>query len=87
MRQLATAVTADEVIEVLGELGRARRGAAEELAYLADHPDPHVRDTLLPWPNEIERRLTGDLRLYPTRVAAGKVEVLPVGCDLHGRLT
>jgi hypothetical protein len=46
MAQLATAATADEIIEVLGELGRARRGAAEELAYLADHPDPHVRDTL-----------------------------------------
>jgi hypothetical protein len=45
-RQLAIAVTADEVIEVLGELGRARRGVAEELTYLADHPDPHVRDTL-----------------------------------------
>jgi hypothetical protein len=46
MAQLALAGTADEIIEVLGELGRARRGAAEELAYLADHPDPHVRDTL-----------------------------------------
>jgi hypothetical protein len=46
MAQLAAATTADEIIEVLGELGRARRGAAGELAYLADHPDPHVRDTL-----------------------------------------
>jgi hypothetical protein len=46
MTQLANSVTADEIIEVLGELGRARRGAAEELAYLIDHPDPHVRDTL-----------------------------------------
>jgi hypothetical protein len=46
MTRLAAAATADEIIEVLGELGRARRGGAEELAYLADHPDPHVRDTL-----------------------------------------
>ncbi len=46
MMQLATADTADEIIDVLGELGRGRRGGAEELTYLADHPDPHVRDTL-----------------------------------------
>ncbi|MFR9779947.1 HEAT repeat domain-containing protein [Micromonospora sp. MS34] len=46
MTRLRTAATADEIIDVLGELGRGRRGGAEELAYLADHPDPHVRDTL-----------------------------------------
>ena len=46
MTQLANAAAADEIIEVLSELGRRRRGAAEELAYLADHPDPHMRDTL-----------------------------------------
>jgi hypothetical protein len=46
MAKLATVATADEIIEVLGELGRARRGGAEELAYLAGHPDPLVRDTL-----------------------------------------
>jgi len=46
MARLRAAVTADEIIDVLCDLGRGRRGGAEELAYLADHPDPHVRDTL-----------------------------------------
>ncbi|MER5458647.1 HEAT repeat domain-containing protein [Micromonospora sp. NPDC002389] len=46
MTRLRAAVTADEIIDVLGELGRGRRGGAEELAYLADHPEPDVRDTL-----------------------------------------
>lgn len=46
MARLRTAATADEIIDVLGELGRGRRGGAEELAYLADHPDIHVRDSL-----------------------------------------
>ena len=46
MTRLGTAATADEIIDVLCQLGRGRRGGAEELAYLADHPDPHVRDTL-----------------------------------------
>jgi hypothetical protein len=46
MARLQAATTADEIIDVLCELGRARRGGAEELAYLADHPDPDVRDTL-----------------------------------------
>ena len=46
MTRLRTATTADEIIDVLCELGRGRRGGAEELAYLADHPDPDVRDTL-----------------------------------------
>ncbi|MEU5722297.1 hypothetical protein [Micromonospora sp. NPDC047738] len=46
MTRLRGASTADEIIDVLGELGRGRRGGAEELAYLADHPDPDVRDTL-----------------------------------------
>jgi hypothetical protein len=46
MARLRTATTADDIIEVLCELGRGRRGGAEELAYLADHPDQDVRDTL-----------------------------------------
>lgn len=46
MARLRAAGTADEIIDVLGELGRGRRGGAEELAYLVDHPDPYVRDTL-----------------------------------------
>jgi hypothetical protein len=46
MTRLRAAGSADEIIDVLCELGRGRRGGAEELAYLADHPDPDVRDTL-----------------------------------------
>ncbi|GIH14947.1 HEAT repeat domain-containing protein [Rugosimonospora africana] len=46
MARLRTATTADEIIDVLCALGRRRRGGAEELAYLADHPDQDVRDTL-----------------------------------------
>ncbi|MFG3704693.1 hypothetical protein ACGF7U_08145 [Micromonospora sp. NPDC047670] len=46
MTRLRAAGSADEIVDVLGELGRGRRGGAEELAYLADHPDPDVRDTL-----------------------------------------
>jgi hypothetical protein len=46
MARLRTATTADDIIDVLCELGRGRRGGAEQLAYLADHPDPDVRDTL-----------------------------------------
>jgi hypothetical protein len=46
MARLRRATTADEIIDVLCELGRGRRGGAEELAYLAGHPDQHVRDTL-----------------------------------------
>jgi hypothetical protein len=46
MARLRAAATADEIIDVLGELGRRRRGGAEELAYLADHPDSYVRGTL-----------------------------------------
>ncbi|MEV4489948.1 HEAT repeat domain-containing protein [Micromonospora coxensis] len=46
MARLRAARSGDEICDVLGELGRGRRGGAEELAYLADHPDPHVRDSL-----------------------------------------
>jgi hypothetical protein len=46
MEQLRMASTADEIIDVLFSLGRGRRGGAEELAYLVDHPDQDVRDTL-----------------------------------------
>ncbi|MCI4066201.1 hypothetical protein MRQ36_28090 [Micromonospora sp. R77] len=44
--RLRAASSANEIIDVLCELGRGWRGGAEELAYLADHPDPEVRDTL-----------------------------------------
>ncbi|GHJ46983.1 hypothetical protein Cs7R123_43250 [Catellatospora sp. TT07R-123] len=46
MARLRAATDADEIVDVLWELGRGRRGGAEELAYLVDHPDPEVRETL-----------------------------------------
>ena len=58
MARLAAAGTGDEIIDVLCELGRGRRGGAEELAYLAEHPDEEVRDTL-----------AGVLRSYRGRAA------------------
>jgi hypothetical protein len=46
MAELRAAVTSDEIIDVLLALGSRSRGGAEELAYLADHPDPEVREVL-----------------------------------------
>jgi hypothetical protein len=46
MPLLRAATTAEEIIDVLWQLGRGWRGGAEELAYLADHPDHEVRETL-----------------------------------------
>lgn len=46
MAALQVATTSDEIISVLWQLGKRRRGGAEELAYLVDHPDPDVRETL-----------------------------------------
>jgi hypothetical protein len=46
MAELRAATTSDEIIDALLRLSYRRRGGAEELAYLADHPDPEVRETL-----------------------------------------
>jgi hypothetical protein len=46
MTRLRAATTTDEIVDVLYALAQGRRGGAEELAYLADHPHPHVRDSL-----------------------------------------
>jgi hypothetical protein len=46
MAALRAATTSDEIIEALLALGGRRRGGAEELVYLADHPDPEVREVL-----------------------------------------
>lgn len=46
MADLRNAATPDEIIDALLALGSRRRGGAEELAYLADHPDPEIRETL-----------------------------------------
>ncbi|HST81628.1 MAG TPA: hypothetical protein VLL08_07825 [Kineosporiaceae bacterium] len=47
MAALHAAVTAEEIVDALWNLGGRRRGGSEELAYLVDHPDPEVRETLL----------------------------------------
>jgi hypothetical protein len=46
MADLHAATTSEEIIDALWALSGRRRGGAEELAYLADHPDPEVRETL-----------------------------------------
>ncbi|GIE77076.1 hypothetical protein Aph02nite_30260 [Actinoplanes philippinensis] len=46
MADLRAAVTPDEIVSALWALSGRRRGGAEELAHLADHPDPEVRETL-----------------------------------------
>ncbi|MBO4206925.1 HEAT repeat domain-containing protein [Micromonospora echinofusca] len=46
MAALRAATTPDEIVDALWALGGRRRGGAEELAYLAGHPDPEVRETL-----------------------------------------
>jgi hypothetical protein len=51
----------------LWTLGSRRRGGAEELAYLADHPDPDVREvlaeTLTSYRGHYARRLQARVRL------------------------
>ncbi|MFD1366007.1 HEAT repeat domain-containing protein [Actinoplanes sichuanensis] len=46
MATLRAAVTVDDIVYALYALAGRRRGGAEELAYLADHPDPEVRGAL-----------------------------------------
>jgi hypothetical protein len=46
MADLRAATTPDEIINALQALGGRRRGGNDELAYLADHPDPQVREVL-----------------------------------------
>jgi hypothetical protein len=46
MAALHAATTSDETVDALLALGGRRRGGAEELEYLADHPDPEVREVL-----------------------------------------
>ncbi len=46
MARLRAAESSDDLIDVLWLLGARRRGGAEELAYLVDHPDPEVREVL-----------------------------------------
>jgi hypothetical protein len=47
MAALRAATTSEEIIDALFGLACGRRGGAEELEYLIDHPDPEVRDMLL----------------------------------------
>lgn len=46
MAELRAVVTSDEIVGALLALGSRSRDGAEELAYLADHPDPEVREVL-----------------------------------------
>lgn len=46
MAQLRGAATAEDVCDALWGLGARSRGGAEELEFLADHPDPDLRELL-----------------------------------------
>jgi hypothetical protein len=46
MTDLRAATTSEQIIDALWMLSGRRRGGAEELAYLAEHPDPEVREAL-----------------------------------------
>jgi hypothetical protein len=46
MAQLRGAATVEDVCDALWGLGARSRGGAEELQFLADHPDPDVRELL-----------------------------------------
>jgi hypothetical protein len=46
MAALRAATTSEEIIDALWDLSGRSRGGAEELAYLAEHPDPEVLEVL-----------------------------------------
>jgi hypothetical protein len=46
MAALRAADAPEAIVEALWALSGRRWGGAEELAYLVDHPDPEVRETL-----------------------------------------
>jgi hypothetical protein len=68
MAALRAATTAEQIVDALWMLGGRSRGGAEELAYLADHPDPEVRETLSDVLENYRGRAARDLR---DRLAAG----------------
>ncbi|WP_433797362.1 HEAT repeat domain-containing protein [Actinoplanes sp. CA-252034] len=62
MAELRAAVTSEQIIDALLALSGPRRGGAEELAHLADHPDPEVRSTLADLLLHYRGRAARDLR-------------------------
>jgi len=62
MAELRAAATPDEILAALWSLGSRRRGGAEELAYLAEHPDPDVREVLYETLGRYRGRAARDLR-------------------------
>ncbi|GAA2500350.1 HEAT repeat domain-containing protein [Winogradskya humida] len=63
MAKLQVAETAEEIIDVLWDLGARSRGDAEELAYLVDHPDEEVREVLYEVLSSYRGQLARDLRV------------------------
>jgi hypothetical protein len=70
MAQLSAATTSDDVMSALWGLYGRSRGGAEELAYLADHPDPDVRELLYDTLAFYRGRAARDLR---ARLAPGSL--------------
>ncbi|MBL7259006.1 HEAT repeat domain-containing protein [Paractinoplanes lichenicola] len=77
MTLLRDAATADEIIDALMMLGARRRGDAQELAYLVEHPDPEVRETLA--------ETLESYRGRAARVLRAQLEQDPVAADHHDR--
>jgi hypothetical protein len=62
MAALRAADSPQDVVDALWDLSGRRRGGAEELAYLVDHPDREVRETLAEVLRDYRGRAARDLR-------------------------
>lgn len=76
MAALRAAVSPQDIVDALWDLSGRSRGGAEELAYLAEHPDPQVRETLAEILRDYRGRAARDLR---HRLAPGGP--VPGACD------
>jgi hypothetical protein len=71
MADLHRASTPEQIVDALWALGGRRRGGSEELEYLAEHPDPEVRETLADLLDYYRGRPARELR---ARITAGLPE-------------
>lgn len=92
MAALRAAVSPQNIIDALWDLSGRRRGGAEELAYLVEHPDAEVRDTLAEILRDYRGRAARDLRHRlgggaGLRLMTGRADPEPTRCTcpIHGR--